>query len=990
MRLLQAATVAVAVLAVSLSTPLAQLSSIETARQRLIYPDPQLDYLAPYAARCFESALDFHAHLFGFDPGGKIDVLLLDFSDYGRASAGAIPYDDVQVQVAPVNFAYETITPNERVNTIMNHELVHVVEMDQATASDRGWRRFFGGKVVPSPDHPESIGYLYLTTPRLAVPGWYLEGFAVFMETWMAGGIGRAQGSYDEMVFRSMVRDGATFYDPLGLVAEGTKVDFQVGVNAYLYGTRFMSYLALQYGPETLIKWISRRDGSRRYYATQFEQVYGRPLGEIWQEWIAWEHDFQQKNLDAIRAYPTTPYHDLSARALGSVSRAFYDEETQRLYTAFNYPGVVAHVGAISLDDGAIERLVEVKDPVLYSVTSLAFDPAGKTLFYTADNGAWRDLRALDLATGKARTLIKDGRIGDLVFNRADGTLWGLRQLNGLTTLVHLTPPFKDWTSIFTWPYGQVPYDLDIAPDGSHMSMSLGEVSGRHTLRLFDMATIAAGDATAIAQVDFGTTIPSNFVFSPDGRYLYGSSYYTGVSNISRYEVATGDLQTVSNCETGMFRPVPLEGDELIVFRYSGQGFVPAKIEAKPLEDASAITFLGQTIAETHPVVQGWTAGSPKDVPLDDLITRKGKYQSFRGMRLESWYPIVQGYKDEGAIGAAANFSDPAILNRVTASVSYTPNNDLPANERLHVDFKYQRHDWRASYRLNYADFYDLFGPTKHSLKGYSVGIGNRRNLIYDLPRQLVLDNEITYYANLDRLPYAQNIDVTFDTVLEEISRLTWTNTRSSLGAVDPEKGIKAEALVGLNYVHSQLIPLVLMNFDVGFPLPLTHSSIWLRNSAGVGFGDTEDPYSNFYFGGFGNNWVDEGAIKRYREWYAFPGVAINDIGGRTYAKTTLEWNLPPIRFGSVGTPGFYLTWARPAVFVGAVTTNFGISDPVATPAPGEPEFQRTVTDAGAQIDFRFFAMHQLELTFSAGYAVAFESRQDTLRESMFSLKILR
>ena len=30
-------------------------------------------------------------------------------------------------------------------------------------------------------------------------------------------------------------------------------------------------------------------------------------------------------------------------------------------------------------------------------------------------------------------------------------------------------------------------------------------------------------------------------MFSRDGRYLYGSSYYTGVSNIFRYEVATGD-----------------------------------------------------------------------------------------------------------------------------------------------------------------------------------------------------------------------------------------------------------------------------------------------------------------------------------------------------------------------------------------------------------------------------------------------------------------
>ncbi len=94
----------------------------------------------------------------------------------------------------------------------------------------------------------------------------------------MAGGMGRAQGAWDEMVFRSMVRDGSHFYDPLGLVAEGTKIDFQVEVNSYLYGTRFMTYLAYEYGPERLVEWISRHDGSKRYYEAQFEHVYGKTL----------------------------------------------------------------------------------------------------------------------------------------------------------------------------------------------------------------------------------------------------------------------------------------------------------------------------------------------------------------------------------------------------------------------------------------------------------------------------------------------------------------------------------------------------------------------------------------------------------------------------------------------------------------------------------------------------------------------------------------
>ena len=80
---------------------------------------------------------------------------------------------------------------------------------------------------MPVAENPETILYLYLTAPRVSAPRWYHEGIATFIETWMAGGLGRAQGPYDEMVFRSMVRDDAHFYSPVGLESEGIFVDFQ-------------------------------------------------------------------------------------------------------------------------------------------------------------------------------------------------------------------------------------------------------------------------------------------------------------------------------------------------------------------------------------------------------------------------------------------------------------------------------------------------------------------------------------------------------------------------------------------------------------------------------------------------------------------------------------------------------------------------------------------------------------------------------------------
>jgi hypothetical protein len=958
----------------------AQLSTQEGSHLRLVYFEGAESYLVPYAVRTFFNSLAFQARLLGYEPDTDITVLLADFEDHGNAGVSVVPRSTMMVQVSPLSFAFETLAANERMNTIMNHELVHVATMDQASSRDRMFRRLFGGKVNPIAEQPETILYMYLTAPRAAAPRWYHEGIAVFIDTWMAGGIGRAQSGYDEMVFRSMVRDGAHFYDPLGLVSEGTKVDFQLQINSYLYGTRFMMWLANTYSPEKLIEWVRRQEGSRAYYASHFERIYGRSLASAWDAWIEWERGFQQSNLAAIRQYATTPYRDVSRRALGSVSRAYYDETAGKLYAAFNYPGVVAHVGAIDVNSGDLERLVDIKGPVIYTVTSLAYDPAARQLFYTTDNGAHRDLVRLDPRTQQTELLMKDARIGDLAFNRADQTLWGIRHLSGIVSLVRMVAPYKEWTRVYTWPYGTVVYDLDVSPDGTRLAASFGEVTGQQNVRLFATDRLLAGDATPQAQFDFGPSVPSGFVFTPDGTALVGSSYYTGVSNIFKYDIETKAVSALSNAETGFFRPIPRPEDtDLFVFRYSGEGFVPTRIAAVPLEDVGAITFFGERLVEAHPVLKSWMVGSPNDIKLEDKNMVRGVYHLAGGMRRESIYPIVQGYKDSAAVGVRANFSDPLQLNRLNLSASYSPVTSLSGDERVHLRAEYQRYDWRARVTYNDADFYDLFGPTKTGRKGYTAGVGYRRTLLFDEPRRIELDANTMFAGNLDRLPQYQNVEVDIDRLFTIDATLKGSHIRSSLGRVDDEKGLTWSVTMDATQVASRWFGRTHATVDAGVPLPLAHSSVWLRSAAGTSPGSRDEPFANFFFGGFGNNWVDRGEAKRYRAYHAFPGVDLNEIGGRNFIKSTLEWNLPPLRFRRVGTPGFYLTWMRPALFVGGIMTNID-----------HGSFRRTATNAGAQLDFQLTTLSSLDMMLSVGGAVAFEDGFAPRREFMVSFKVLR
>jgi len=964
------------------------LETLETQDLKLLFFNPGESYLAPYAAVSFENSMRSQRAIFDFEPYEKVSVLMTDFADHGGAGALVLPRNMLLVDVAPRPPTFETLASAERMRSWMKHELVHISTMDHANSNDRRARRFFGGKVWAEAEHPETILYSYLTAPRHYAPRWYLEGIAVFAETWMSGGLGRAQGAYDEMVFRSMVRDDAHIYDPLGLVAEGISVDFQVGVNSYLYGTRFMTYVALTYDPDRLVQWVTRQEGSRRSYEEEFERIFGLPLNDAWQDWIEFERAFQSGNLESIRQFSVTEHTDLSSRALGSISRGFVDEEDGTLYAAFRYQGAVAHVGAMSMLDGGIRRLDDVKGPMLYRVTSLAHDPDSNTLFYTADNYAFRDLMAIDLETGETEMLLEDARIGELVFNRQDKSIWGVRHLHGLASLVRIPYPYEEYDVVQTFPYGTSLYDMDISSDGRLLSSSFGDVSGQQNLRVFELQSLIDGEAEPVKTFDLGQAIPEGFVFSPDNRFLFGSSYYTGVSNIWRYDLDTEELEIVSNAETGYFRPIPREDGSLIVFHYTGDGFVPATIQPEPLEDVGAVVFLGTKTISKHPELAEWEAGSPSEIDIEEIMTAEGDYVPIRNLGFESWYPAIAGYKDSVSLGIEVNFSDPMRLDKLSIDAGYSVDSDLPDEERPNVSIEYHHNvisssplagAWTFTAEHNNADFYDLFGPTKRSRKGNRFAIGYGKTLVSDDPRHLDLILNASHHTGMDALPRYQNIPVTFDTLTSFYADLEYSHVRKSLGAVDDEKGFTWRLGTALNHVDSDTIPKILTGFDFGFALPWKHSSIWLRNAAGAAFGEPNDEFANFFFGGFGNNYVDRAEIKRYRKFYAMPGFELNAVPGRNFYRAMLEWNLPPVRFTRVGTPGFYLSWARPALFVSALSTNLDDSS-----------IRQDVQNVGMQIDLRFTILSRMNMTLSLGYAKGFGN--DIIpddEEFMLSLKVL-
>jgi len=87
--------------------------------------------------------------------------------------------------------------------------------------------------------------------------------------------------------------------------------------------------------------------------------------------------------------------------------------------------------------------------------------------------------------------------------------------------------------------------------------------------------------------------------------------------------------------------------------------------------------------------------------------------------------------------------------------------------------------------------------------------------------------------------------------------------------------------------------------------------------------------------------------------------------------------NLPPVRFAEVGTPIFYLSYVRPAVFAGAMATH----------APDGSNHH--YYDLGAQLDLNFTLALRLPMVFSVGAAAGWADGHYRKTELLASLKIM-
>ena len=523
--------------------------TLRTEHFEISYPEPN-GAVARRAAFVAERAHRRLSSVLGHDPPGRTQIVLRDNTDSANGSATPLPYNQIELFVS----APEDLTPlgdyDDWLSVLITHEHTHVLHLDTI----HGWPAVVNA----------ILGKVY--APNLIQPRWFVEGLATHMESAETSG-GRIRSTMFDMYLRmDALEDRLLRIDQLS-----SSVDrWPRGSSWYLYGGRFVDWIARRYGREALTA-MSHEYGRRLVpYGINrtARRVTGRTFIELYEEW----QEELRRHYGAMRARLARAGLEEGERITshGEIARAprFLDPNTLVYFVndGHNDP----QLRLIDLASNRTAQLTRVAGDAYASATG-----DGRTVVFHSLDGyqdIYRlyDLFALDRGSGTITRLTRgrrarypdvspDGRRVAFVQNSAGTTHLMLADLADVEGTARVLLRSRRFEQVFTprW-----------SPDGRTLAVSRWTEGGYRDVALVDVATGAVQPITHDRAIDSGPA------WAPDGQTLYFSSDRTGVANLYAYDLRSQTIEQVTNVVSGAYSPaVSPDGRTLVYLGYSSRGF---------------------------------------------------------------------------------------------------------------------------------------------------------------------------------------------------------------------------------------------------------------------------------------------------------------------------------------------------------------------------------------------------------------------------------
>ncbi|MGE5358374.1 MAG: TolB family protein, partial [Bacteroidales bacterium] len=521
-------------------------------------------------------------------PGGRTHVILVDQNDLANGWATPLPYDTVELTVAPPAQRESIGNVDDWLRVVFVHEYTHILHLDRSRGYASILRHVFGRSPI--------------AFPNLFLPPWQTEGIATYEESAMTGR-GRIHAGDFRLLVSTAARAGRAF--PLDRASSDVE-DWPSGNTPYAYGGFFHQSLAERYGAEKLGTLATRTAGRFYFLATPaFKDVYGKSLGELWKE-------FEQQQARRPKAAEDDPGRRLTSQGFVAAGPRFARDAHGRqliLYssrTGHDFPALMSvdlegRTGRVAsrylgeetsvADGAAVFDEQDLSRSVAFRSDLRLLDVASRRVDWLTRNGRFLDPAVCPTGRALAVVALRQGQRTLQVFDLPAGA-WprertALRAALRATPRLELHEPGVDYSSP-RW-----------SPDGRWLAVARHERSGLSEIVVLDGAT-----GRMFPLVSSATARTVTPAWLPDGRTLLFASDASGVPfNICAVDVRVDDA--------GALRPGA---------RYQVTNFTTGATYPDVSPDASLLAYVGYTVAGYDVFVlpierHNWTAISAEGGP---------------------------------------------------------------------------------------------------------------------------------------------------------------------------------------------------------------------------------------------------------------------------------------------------------------------------------------------------------------------------------------
>lgn len=569
--------------------PELQWRSIET-EHFYVHFHQGAEHTAKLTAKIAEDVYAPITSLYGYDPDGKIHFVIIDYEDISNGSAY---YLDNKVHIWASAMDFELRGTHNWLRNVITHEFTHMISLGAARKITRQIPAAYVQWIDYEDEKRDDVLYGYpnriasYPIPFTVMPPWFAEGVAQYQragldyDTW---------DSHRDMLTRTAtVENKLLSYDEMGVFGKNSIGSERV----YNQGYSLSAYIAKRYGDEALGKIAQNMRSPLRFsFDSAIKKAVGKSGSDLYDEWKKNLAENYAQRLQAIQAHKVEGELVQPEGTGNFYPRWSPDGRTLAYLTneGADYLGQTALV----LRDEASGKVKGVKSGVHYA---FAWSPDGQKLAYSRKSeknphhSIFYDLYIYDLKTRhEERVTVNarahsphwspDGKTLACVIN-ADGTQ-NLAQVDVATRQLKLLTSFKNREQAYTPQW---------SPDGKKILFSQSRARGR-ALHFYDTAT---GDITLLdmkltngeSAETTSFTDSRDAVFSPDGQRIFFSWDRTGIFNVYSFDLASGQIEQLTNVIGGAFMPAVNATGALAFSTFVAEGYKIARLknlQAIPLE----------------------------------------------------------------------------------------------------------------------------------------------------------------------------------------------------------------------------------------------------------------------------------------------------------------------------------------------------------------------------------------------------------------------